>query len=390
MEQLKQSALMPGAIELKGDEDGDDPTAIVTKALDELKGSVDERIKAIEEKSGDASKITDRLDKLEFRLNRPGTGGDRKDGPNVEQKAFVGFIRRGADGIPDEDRKALRVADSQAGGYLAPEAFETEILKELVEISPIRSAATVRQTSSASVVQPKRTGRITAKWVGETEARPGTEPAYGQIETPVHEMACWIDVSNQLLEDAAVNIEAELTGEFAEEFGRLEGEAFVLGDGVKKPVGLMVDASVPVVPNGNATAIQGDALISLMYDLPAMYRNRGTWLMTGTTIAAIRKLKDGQGNYLWQPAYQVGQPETLLGRPVVEAVDMDDIAADTFPIAYGDIAATYRIYDRVGLSVLRDPFTQATNGITRFHSRRRVGAAVVRAEAVRKLKMAVS
>lgn len=375
-----------------GNGGGDDPIAAATAAVDELRTGFETfRTEAERRRTEETRAVTDRLTTIETRLNRPG-GQNTDTGAEVllEQRAFDGFLRHGRDSLGADEIRALRVADGQAGGYLAPDQFLAELLKELAEVSPIRAAASVRPTSAGSVVQPKRTGRLTAKWVGETETRPGTEPTYGQIETPVHEMACWVDVSNTLLEDSAVNLEAELSSDFAEEFGRLEGEAFVHGDGIKKPVGLMTDATVPVALNGNATTLQPDALIALMYSLKAMYRNRGAWLMNGTTIAAVRKLKDGQGNYLWQPSYVAGQPETLLGRPVVEAVDMDDVGAGGFPIAYGDIASAYRIYDRVGLSVLRDPFTQATNGITRFHARRRVGGAVIRPDAVRKLKMATS
>ncbi len=143
----------------------------------------------------------------------------------------------------------------------------------------------------------------------------------------------------------------------------------------------MTDAGVADSLNGHATNLQADALITLMYALPAVYRNRGAWMMNGTTLATVRKLKDGQGNFLWQPSYPAGQPETILGRPVIEAVDMDDVARGAFPIAFGDFARAYRIYDRLALSVMRDPYTQATNGLARFHARRRVGGGVVSPEA---------
>jgi HK97 family phage major capsid protein len=127
-----------------------------------------------------------------------------------------------------------------------------------------------------------------------------------------------------------------------------------------------------------------------MYAIPALYRNRGTWVMNGSTLATIRKLKDGQNNYLWQPSYQAGQPETILGRPVVEAVDMPDVGSGTYPIIFGDFATGYRVVDRIGLSVLVNPYLLATTGITRFHATRRVGGGVIQAAALRKLKMATS
>lgn len=371
---------------LTRDENGsdDDPIVAATSAVEEMR-SANETFRSTT--GEELQRISTRLTGIETRLNRPGTGQGNEEEDTVEQRAFDQFMRHGGEALGAEERRALTVSDSQAGGYLAPESFETEILRELVDISPIRAAATVRPTSRASVIQPKLTERPRGQWVGEIEERPETDMAFGQIEVPVHEMACWIDVSNQLLEDSAVNLESELSSEFAIEFGRLEGEAFVNGNGVKKPIGLMTDAKIATVPNGHATNLDPDALIGLMYSVPAQYRRNGSWLMNGPTIATARKLKDGQDNYLWQPSYQAGQPETLLGRPIIEAVDLPDIEADAQPIAFGDIGMAYRIYDRVGLSVLRDPYTQATRGITRFHARRRVGGAVIRPDAVRKLAM---
>lgn len=322
-------------------------------------------------------------------LKRPGGGSD-DDAPKIEEKAFWGFVRGGSESLEPDERKALVVSDDTRGGFLAPEQFEAQLQKELVEISPIRQAARVTQTTAGRVVWPKRTGTITAKWVGEVEERPRTEPTYGQAALDVHEMAAYIDVSNWLLEDSAIDLAAELSSDFAEEFGRLEGVAFVNGDGIKKPVGIMNDASVPTVLNGHATDLNPDSLIRLMYDLPAYYRNRGSFLLNGASIANIRLLKDGNGRYLWQDSLTEGTPNTLLGRPVVEATDMEDVAANAFPVVYGDFNAGFRIADRVGLSVLRDPYTVATEGLVRFHGRRRVGAGVIRPDAFRKLKMATS
>ena len=147
-------------------------------------------------------------------------------------------------------------------------------------------------------------------------------------------------------------------------------------------------------PSGNASTLgtnPADLLITHMYALPAAYRARGTWLMNGSTLAAIRKLKDGTtGVYLWQPSYAAGAPETILGRPVIEVPDMDDIGAGAEPIAFGDFTTAYRIVDRVALSILVNPYLRATDGITRIHATRRVGAAVVQAAAIRKVRCATS
>lgn len=273
---------------------------------------------------------------------------------------------------------------------MAPPEFTTEFIRDLVQFSPIRALATVKQTSHPSVILQRRTGITNALWKGEAAAQEGSEPTFGQVEVVVREVNTFVDISNQLLQDAVVDVDAEVRLALAEDFGQKEGLAFVKGDGIIQPAGLMVDAGVGYVPNTSATVLSADALITLVYSLPAFYRNRGTFLMNGTTLATVRKLKDSTGQYLWQPSLQAGQPETLLGRPVVEAIDMDDIAANAFPILFGDIASAYRIVDRIDLSVLVNPYLLATNSITRMHASRRVGSGVVKPAAIKKLKMSTT
>jgi HK97 family phage major capsid protein len=376
------------ALETKAE--GDTP-ADVPAAIADLQRAFEEKITGLKgelKSATDASKAAkDRADALEVRMDRPGNDERKDNEPTPEQKAFELFVRRGKEALGPDEFKTLRVADDTAGGFLAPEQFVAELLRNLVQFSPIRTIARVGQMSVGTIKIPKRTGRITAKWVDEIETRPKTEPTYGQLEIVAHEMACFVDVSNQLLEDAALDIAAELSFDFSEEFGRLEGEAFVIGDGVKKPLGILSDPSVISIPAGSTTVLAPDNLLALMYALPPFYRNRGSWLVNGPTIGKIRGMKDSTGRFLWAESIAEGQPPTLVGRPVVEAVDMPDIGNGTTPLAFGDFNSAYRIYDRIGLSVLRDPYTQATNGQTRFHARRRVGAGMVRPEAVRKLVM---
>lgn len=391
---------LAGVLELKGEGDPpeDDANAIVTKALDGLRTTVDERFTALESKATDFDKVVKRLDALETRVARPAVKkGDDEEAAAIEKKAFTTFLRKGREALGADEIKSLRVSDDSQGGYLAPAEFSREIDKNLVQFSPVRQAARVGATMSGSVIVPRRTGRPTASWVGETETRSATEAAYGQVEIPIDEIACYVDVSNKLLEDAAMDVAAEVAFDLAEEFGRAEGEAFIAGNGVKKPLGLLTDTGIAHTVSGVAAALTDathngvDVLLDLFYALAPFYRQRGVWMANGTTIAALRKLKSKTEElYLWQPALTAGQPETFLGRPVVEAVDMDSIGAGKFPILFGDFASAFRIYDRIALSLLRDPYSQATSGLTRFHARRRVGARVVRPEAVRKLKIAAS
>lgn len=373
-------------IELKSDDDAD-PTAIVQKAIEDFTKTVDDRFKAIESKGIDP-KLIERLDRIEAKANRPAGGDDRKTADPIERKAFGAYLRFG-NAAPADEIKTLTVSSDPQGGYLAPNEMSTEFIRDLVQVSPVRSVASVRTTGAPAVSYPRRTGITNAKWKGETQDQEGSEPTFGQAEIAVREVNTYVDISNQLLADSAGQAESEVRLALAEDFGQKEGTAFVKGDGVLAPEGLMVNASIAYTANGHATNLSADALISLMYALPALYRSAGTWAMNGSTLAIIRKLKDGQNNYLWQPSYQAGQPETILGRPVVEMVDMDDVASGAFPILFGDFSG-YRIVDRVGLSILVNPYLLATKGLTRIHATRRVGGGVLQAAKFRKLKMATS
>ena len=375
------------AIETKGEDD--DPAGIVTKALDEFRGTVEDRLKAVEEKAAKPeglATLTERIDKLEAKSNRPATG-DSKAEPTEERKGFAIYLRKGGQAT-DEELKALTVSNDEQGGYLAPAEMSTEFIRDLTDFSPIRSVASVRAITSASVKYPKRTGITNAQWEGENEDAQESSVTFGQVEVPARKLMTYVDISNELLADSGGTAEQEVRLALAEDFGQKEGAAFVNGSGVKEPEGLMTNADIAHTVNGHATTLAADPLITLMYALPAAYRNNGTWLMNGTTLATVRKLKDGQGNYLWQPSYQAGQPETLLGRPVVEAVDLPDIESGSFPILFGDFSA-YRIVDRMAMSILVNPYLLATKGLTRIHATRRVGGKVLQAARFRKLKMSI-
>ncbi|KEP68530.1 capsid protein [Thioclava dalianensis] len=386
MKHLSKTALLSSApIERKSGEE-DDPEALVTKAIKEMADTVEERMKAIETKA-DTTKLVERLDKLEAKSNRPDPKETKDDEPTAERKAFVSYLRYG-DRLSDEDRKALNVSSDPQGGYLAPAELSSEIIRDLVEFSPIRSVASVRGTSAPSVIYPTRGDITNAKWHGEMQEREESTITFGQKELEPKEMSTFVDISNRLMADAP-QAETEVRMALSEDFGKKEAAAFVNGTGGIQPEGFMVNPGIAYSPNGHATDLKADALITLLYALPATYRNRGAWAMNGTTLGKIRLLKDGDGRFLWQPSYQAGQPETILGRPVIEMVDMPDVGADAFPIIYGDFSA-YRIIDRLAMSTLVDPYTQATTGITRIHATRRVGGGVLQAARFRKLKMATS
>lgn len=385
--QLLGSTLAAGHFEIKEGDDSD-PADMVTKALADLTKTVDDRLKAVETKA-DNTKLVDRLDKLEAKSNRVQGKPEGGAEPTEEHKAFAAYLRHGQDRAAPEDLKALTVSSDPQGGYLAPAEMSTEFIRNLVELSPIRSVASVRQTAAPSVIYPTRTGVTNAKWKGETQSQEGSQPGFGQSEVPVKELNTYVDISNELLADSAGQAEAEVRAALAEDFAQKEGLAFVAGDGVLQPEGFMNHAGIPQSISGNAGAITAEALVTMLYAMPATYRNAGAWAMNGTTLGLVRLLKDGDGRFLWQPSFQLGQPETILGRPVVEMIDMPDVAANAFPIIYGDWSG-YRIVDRVGLSILVNPYLRATEGITRIHATRRTGGRVLQAAKFRKLKIAAA
>ncbi|MYZ46467.1 phage major capsid protein [Propylenella binzhouense] len=338
-------------------------------------------------------KLTDRLDRLEARLNRPGMTADMQaqNDNGLETKAFVQFARRGVERMGAEEIKSLVAANDAAGGYLAPEQFASELIKLLVEYSPIRAYARVMNITAGEVKFPRRTASTAATWVAETADRTASEPAFEQITLTPHELATFTDISTQLLEDNSYGLEGELMADFAESFGKTEGAAFVNGTGSGQPKGLMVASGITSVTTGAAggfpTTNPADVLIGLYHSLPTAHAQRGIWLMNRNTLGTVRKWKDGDGRYLVLDPISQGAPSTLLGRPIVEAVDMDDIEADAFPILFGDLQG-FRIVDRVALSVLRDPYSLATKGQVRFHARRRVGADVTHPDRFVKLQCA--
>ena len=371
----------------EGDAEGDDPIAQATAAVEELRSANEAAATAAEEArtrhAEETRALTTRLQSIETRLNRPGARTEqRNEDDNLPTRAFLNFCRRGVERIPEVEVRALQTSPDEAGGYLIPEQFLPEIQRNLVLFSPIRQAARVANASVGEVILPKRTGTLTAQWVEETEDRPATQPAYGQQKITIYELACYVDVSNRLLEDSAFNLEAELSRDFGEEFGRAEGAAFINGDGVGKPTGLLQNTDIEQLDLAGA-AITADELIDLYHGLPSFYAANATWAMNRTTIGAIRKLKDSSGMYLWNDQITAGNPPTILGRPVVEMPDMPDVGGTEPAVVFGDFSQGFRIFDRVALSVLRDPYTMQTKGQVRFHARRRVGGAVTKPEALK-------
>lgn len=378
----------------------------------------DSEIKAQGEASSETKaaldKIQDHLDEVETKLERmavatpeggapPPEGGEGDD--LTEMKAYGAFLRFGEHKLTQEEERLLTKApkpqegkvltrgDDTTGGYLAPEEYVEEIIKGITEFSPIRTLARVRSTSRHSIQIPKRTGTFSAAWVSEIGTRSETTGlTWGLEEVPTHEMYALVDISTQNLEDSAFDLEAELAMEFSEQFGVLEGTGFVSGNAVGKPEGIITNATVLAnyVASGAASTLTADGLIDLAFALNSDYFRNASWILNRLTVRDIRKLKDGNGQYLWQPGLQGAAPATILERPYTECTDMPTVTTNTYSVAIGDWRRAYTIVDRVEMATLRDPYTQATAGAVRFIARKRVGGQVTLPEACKVQKTAAS
>jgi HK97 family phage major capsid protein/HK97 family phage prohead protease len=377
----------PAALPLKDSPMTDDIDGAVETASYDLPPDMLERIEAVETKAGVVDEIAGRLDRIETRLARPSARVEvKEDQAALETKTFLTWCRKGVDGLGDLEKKVFlsTIAGSPtAGGWnLVPQTFLQELQRNLVEFSPMRSLARVQQVSGNPVTLPKRTQNLQAAWVAEEIEHDVSQPGYEQQSIPIFEARVTVEVTNQLLEDSAFDLGAELALDFAEEFARLESLAFVMGNGTTEPEGFLTSSLYTEV-GGGATA---DGLIDLFYSIPSRYSSRGTFVMPRSRIAAVRKLKTAQG-YLWTESLQPGQPASILGRPVVEFPDLADTVGSPTPsnIVFGDWRRAYRVLDRVSLEVLRDPYTKARFSVVAFHARKRVGGALVDGQAIKGL-----
>ena len=275
------------------------------------------------------------------------------------------------------------------------------IASRLIKISSVRSVATVVQTSTSGFRRLLSTGGTTSGWVSETAARPETAtPKLAEIVPPMGELYANPSATQAMLDDAAFNVEDWLASEIATEFGRAEGAAFINGSGSNQPKGFLQAGSATTndatraygtlqhLVSGNATGFDTNPdskLIDMVFSLRSGLRQGAVWMMNSTTLAAVRKFKAADGSFLWQPGLVEGQPNRLLGYPVVEAEDMPDIGAGAFPIAFGNFKAGYLITERSATRILRDPYTNKP--YVQFYATRRVGGQVLDSDAIKLLKI---
>ncbi len=322
------------------------------------------------------------------------------------QKAFDAYLRSGDDdglrGLVLEG-KALNSAVAADGGYLVDPQTADTIRSLLVSTSSLRAVANVVQVEASSFdVLVDRT-EVGSGWATETAAQAETAtPAIERISIKLHELSAMPKASQRLLDDSAFDVEGWLAGKIATRFIRAEAAAFVSGDGVDKPRGILLPSKVAnaawtwgslgYVPTGAAADFAStnaaDCIVNLVYALGADYRANGTFVMNSKTAGAVRKMKDADGRFMWSDGLQAGEPPRLMGYAVLICEDMPDVAANTYPIAFGDFASGYTIAERPDLRILRDPFSAKPHVL--FYANKRVGGDITDFAAIKLLKIAVS
>ncbi len=405
--------------EVKGTGDVGQAVDDLMRSFEEFKQTNDARLDDIErgrddviadEKLARINRAVDansrRVDELSLKAVRPQLGvtaarADAGSAVSLQHKAaFDTYVRKGETGkLAELEGKALSVGSNPDGGYLVPPETENAVNMAMKDISPIRAIAGIRQVSGSVYKKPFSISGPGVGWVGEAAARPETtSPTLAELTFPTMELYAMPAATSALLDDAVVNIDEWIAEEVRVAFAQQEGTAFVAGDGINKPKGFL---SYPTVANatwtwGNigtiATGVAGafaavdpsDTLIDLVYSVKSGYRAGAHWVMNRSTQAEIRKIKDAQGDYIWQPAASPGDSPSLMGFPVTEAEDMPDIAADSLSIAFGDFKRGYLVVDRVGIRVLRDPYSSKPYVL--FYTTKRVGGGVQDFDAIKLLR----
>ena len=397
------------------------PDAVVThgelmRAFDAFKEANDARLDrrdsdvVLEEKlariSGAIDAQAKKLDEIALKAARPAIGAERaqqRSASALEHKAaFECYVRAGETaGLRALEVKAMSAGSNPDGGYLVPPEIEQVIGERLKAISPIRAIAGVRTISGNVYKKPFMTAGPAVGWVGETDARAQTgSPVLDELSFPAMELYAQPAATATLLEDSVVNIDQWIAQEVEQVFAAQEGTAFVTGDGSNKPKGFLsyttVDnatwnwGNIGTIASGAAGAFPSsnpsDVLVDLIYAVNAGYRQNASFVMNRRTQSVIRKFKDTQGGYLWQPPAAAGGKATLMTFPVIEAEDMPDIAAGSLSIAFGDFARGYLVVDRAGVTVLRDPYSAKPYVL--FYTTKRDGGGVQDFDAIKLRKFA--
>ncbi len=395
------------------------------QAWDEFKKANDERLEALESKghapadlvekvdtiNTDLTKISKNLDEVVKKSNRPAPADGKSllTDEQIEHKAALGnYLRKGGvDGLRDLEKKALVSSSDPDGGYLVDTEMDTSIDRIAGTISGVRGVANKVTIGNAAYSKLVKTRGISGGWLEEdatsSEDTGGDNMQFSKIEIKAEKVYAEPWISNEMLEDALYNLEADLLNEAGITFGETEGIAFVTGNGVGRPRGIatytnVANASfawgnVGYIPSSKAGAFASvapaDDLISLQHALKEQYRPGAVWLMADATLATVRQFKDASGAYyMWQPDTTAGFGGRLLGSPVVVDDNVAVVAANSYSLAYANFQRAYTIVDRRGIAVIRDNVTK--KGVTKFHFSRRVGGGITNFEAIKLMKMATS
>jgi len=373
------------------------------KAFAAFKEAHAEQIKGVEAKFDDVV-TRDKLDKVNATVGelqaaldetnaKLASAATSSDGAILKDpeytQAFALHVRKG------DVQAALNKGADAEGGYVTPTEWDRTITDKLIEVSPMRQICRVQTISTGSFSKLFNLRGTASGWVGETTARPETATAtFGSLTYRVGEIYANPAATQQLLDDALVNLEAWLAGEVQTEFAYQENLAFVSGSGANnRPNGILTyitgGANAAAHPfgailatnSGAAAALTSDGIVNLVHSLPSAFTAGARFIMNRSTMNAVRLLKDGDSNYLWQPSYQAGAPATLLGYGMTEVPAMPDIGAGAKPILFGDFDQAYLIVDSVGTRVLRDPYTNKP--YVQFYTTKRVGGGLLNPEAVK-------
>jgi len=349
---------------------------------------------------------------------RLGGGGAPADGGGFDQRtrgqvsdALRRFIGGGDEGAlmalaGGDFRAAGSSGLDPAGGYSVLPVLSDQLTRRAIDASPMRRLARVVEIDSGRFEEIADVGEAGSAWVGEQEARPETDfPELRKFTVPVHEVYAAPRITQTLLDDSRLDLASWIVGKVTDAFRAKEGAAFIHGDGVSKPRGLLTYdttdeddevrawGTIQHVVTGSATGFDvadtpstpANSIIDMVYKLRAEYRDGAAFTMNRKTAGSVRKFTDENGQYIWRQGLQLGEPETLLGYPVELDEDMDDAESGNFPIAFGNFERAYTIVDRVGLRLLRDPYTAKPHVI--FYTYKRVGGGLNNSEAVKLLKV---
>lgn len=399
----------------------------IQRGLEEFKKTNDERLTALEKSKsdsdfqaklaaiqGDVGKLMDLkkdIERLEAKGNRAGLGGGQEGNPDkaaYKEAFFDRFVRKGEDSadLKSLQAKAWSISTPADGGYAVPEELDRTIEKLARDFSPMRQVANVVTVGSSDYKKLVNVNGIASGWVGETAARPGTNTSQlAEVAPPMGELYANPQVTQQALDDMFFNVESELMDQLVEEFAVAEGAAFVSGNGTNKPKGFLAYTTAATADSARAfgtlehiaTGVAGDfaasnkadALFLVVAALKQAYRNGASWMMNKQVLFEILRIKDGQGQYLWQPSLQdSGLGIRLLGFGVNEAEDMPAKANNSLSVAFGNWKRGYTIVDRMGMRMLRDPYSNKP--YVGFYTTKRVGGAVMNSEAIKLLKFATA